>query len=167
MTTPTRTRYVGYRFPAEIISHAVWLYFRFSLSLRMVDQLLAACRLIDKGLMDESPHVQFVMGVQNAMPADERLLDILLEETRRVLPKATWTAAGIGPNQSRVMEWVLARGGDGVRTGLEDNIRITKDRLANSNAELVSLAAEAISRHGNRPATPEEARQALHLRPAA
>ena len=89
MTTPTRTRYVGYRFPAEIISHAVWLYFRFSLSLRMVDQLLAACRLIDKGLMDESPHVQFVMGVQNAMPADERLLDILLEETRRVLPRAT------------------------------------------------------------------------------
>ena len=126
-----------------------------------------ARRLIDKGLMDESPHVQFVMGVQNAMPADERLLDILLEETRRVLPKATWTAAGIGPNQSRVMEWVLARGGDGVRTGLEDNIRITKDRLAESNAELVSRAAEAIARHGGRPATPEEARQALHLRPAA
>ena len=89
-----------------------------------------ARRLIDKGLMDERPHVQFVMGVQNAMPADERLLDILLEETRRVLPQATWTAAGIGPNQARVMEWVLARGGDGVRTGLEDNIRISKDRLA-------------------------------------
>ena len=163
MTTPTRTRYVGYRFPAEIISHAVWLYFRFSLSLRMVDQLLAACRLIDKGLMDESPHVQFVMGVQNAMPADERLLDILLEETRRVLPRATWTAAGIGPNQARVMEWVLARGGDGVRTGLEDNIRITKDRLAKSNAELVSRAAEAIARHGGRPATPREARSILGL----
>ena len=44
------------------------------------------------------------------------------------------------------MEWVLARGGDGVRTGLEDNIRITKDRLAKSNAELVSLAAEAVAR---------------------
>ena len=167
MTTPTRTRYVGYRFPAEIISHAVWLYFRFSLSLRMVDQLLAACRLIDKGLMDESPHVQFVMGVQNAMPAEERLLDILLEETRRVLPRATWTVAGIGPNQSWVMEWVLARGGDGVRTGLEDNIRITKDRLAKSNAELVQIAAEAISRYGGRPATPQEARQALNLRAAA
>ena len=122
-----------------------------------------ARRLIDKGLMDERPHVQFVMGVQNAMPADERLLDILLEETRRVLPHATWTAAGIGPNQARVMEWVLARGGDGVRTGLEDNIRITKDRLANSNAELVQIAAEAISRHDGRPATPQEARSMLGL----
>jgi 3-oxoadipate:acetyl-CoA acetyltransferase len=122
-----------------------------------------ARRLIDKGLMDERPHVQFVMGVQNAMPADERLLDILLEETRRVLPHATWTAAGIGPNQARVMEWVLARGGDGVRIGLEDNIRITKDRLAKSNAELVQIAAEAISRHDGRPATPQEARSMLGL----
>ena len=126
-----------------------------------------ARRLIDKELMDERPHVQFVMGVQNALPADERLLDILLEETRRVLPQATWTAAGIGPNQARVMEWVLARGGDGVRTGLEDNIRISKDRLARSNAELVGLAADAIARHGGRPATPAEARQALHLQTAA
>src|SRR3954466_12071734 len=126
-----------------------------------------ARRLIDKGLMDERPHVQFVMGVQNAMPADERLLDILLEETRRVLPHATWTAAGIGPNQARVMEWVLARGGDGVRTGLEDNIGVRKARLAESNAELVQIAAEAIGRHGGRPATPQEARAGVHLRPAA
>ena len=33
--------YRGYRYPAEIISHAVWLYFRFSLSLRDVEELLA------------------------------------------------------------------------------------------------------------------------------
>jgi len=69
----------------------------------------------------------------------------------------------IGPNQARVMEWVLARGGDGVRTGLEDNIRIGRDRLARSNAELVSHAAEAIARHGGRPAAPAEARARLGL----
>src|SRR4051794_30000152 len=34
--------YAGYRFPAEVISHAVWLYFRFPLSLRNVDEILAA-----------------------------------------------------------------------------------------------------------------------------
>jgi transposase-like protein len=38
----TSTRYTGFRFPAEIISHAVWLYFRFSLSYRDVEELLAA-----------------------------------------------------------------------------------------------------------------------------
>jgi len=29
MTTSARARFTGYRFPAEIISYAVWLYFRF------------------------------------------------------------------------------------------------------------------------------------------
>ncbi len=33
--------YRGHRYPAEIISHAVWLYYRFSLSLRDVEELLA------------------------------------------------------------------------------------------------------------------------------
>ena len=42
MTTAACPTYAGYRFPAEVISHAVWLYFRFPLSLRMVDELLAA-----------------------------------------------------------------------------------------------------------------------------
>ncbi len=46
MTTPACPIYAGYRFPAEIISHAVWLYFRFPLSLRMVDELLAARGII-------------------------------------------------------------------------------------------------------------------------
>ncbi|GJD37285.1 3-keto-5-aminohexanoate cleavage protein [Methylobacterium aerolatum] len=122
-----------------------------------------AKRLIEAGLMDARPHVQFVMGVQNAMPADERLLDILLAETRRVIPGATWTAAGIGRNQAVVMDWALARGADAVRTGLEDNIRVSKDRLAAGNAELVSLAVEAAARHGRRPATPAEARAVLSL----
>ena len=124
----------------------------------------AARRLVDMGLVDERPHVQFVMGVENAMPADEHLLDILLAETRRVLPEATWTAAGIGRFQTPVMEWALARTADAVRTGLEDNIRITKTRLAHSNAELVELAVMAVERHNRRPATPEEARRLLGLR---
>ena len=34
-------RYAGYRFPAEVISYAVYLYFRFPLSLRMVEEMLA------------------------------------------------------------------------------------------------------------------------------
>jgi putative transposase len=42
MTTPTRSRYTGHRFPPEVIGHAVWLYFRFPLGLRMVEEMLAA-----------------------------------------------------------------------------------------------------------------------------
>ncbi|MDP4004517.1 3-keto-5-aminohexanoate cleavage protein [Methylobacterium sp. NEAU K] len=128
-----------------------------------LSHLHGAKRLVEAGLIDARPHVQFVMGVQNAMPAEEHLLDILLTETRRILPEATWTAAGIGRNQAVVMEWALARGADAVRTGLEDNIRLTKDRLAASNAELVGLAADKVRSHGRRVATPAEARAALGL----
>ena len=34
--------YVGYRYPPQIISHAVWLYHRFTLSFRDIEELLAA-----------------------------------------------------------------------------------------------------------------------------
>jgi uncharacterized protein (DUF849 family) len=131
-----------------------------------LSHLHGARRLVEAGLMDERPHVQFVMGVRNALPADEHLLDVLYAEMRRVLPQATWTAAGIGRHQAPVMEWALARGADAVRTGLEDNIRVAKDRLAASNAELVSLAVAAIERAGRRPATPDEARAILRLLPS-
>ena len=46
MTTPAFPSYAGHRFPAEIISHSVWLYFRFPLSLRMVEEMLAARGII-------------------------------------------------------------------------------------------------------------------------
>jgi putative transposase len=41
MTMFTRSRYTGHRFPPEVIGHAIWLYFRFPLSLRMVEEMLA------------------------------------------------------------------------------------------------------------------------------
>ena len=63
------------------------------------------------------------------------------------------------------MDWALARGADAVRTGLEDNIRIAKDRLASSNAELVEHAVLAVERRGHRTATPQEARMLLGCRP--
>src|SRR3954462_8152951 len=61
-----------------------------------LSHLHGARRLADAGLMDEKPHVQFVMGVKNAMPAEEHLDDILHGELVRLFPQATWTAAGIG-----------------------------------------------------------------------
>ncbi|EWY35836.1 hypothetical protein N825_34045 [Skermanella stibiiresistens SB22] len=41
MTSTTKTCYAGHRFPPELISHTVWLYYRFPLSLRMVGEMLA------------------------------------------------------------------------------------------------------------------------------
>src|SRR3982751_3315399 len=41
MTNSTKNPYAGHRFPPELISYTVWLYFRFPLSLRMVEEMLA------------------------------------------------------------------------------------------------------------------------------
>src|SRR5215212_1792904 len=46
MTPAARSPYAGHRFPPEVIGHAVWLYFRFPLSLRMVEEMLAARGII-------------------------------------------------------------------------------------------------------------------------
>ena len=124
-----------------------------------------AKRLVDAGLMDRHAHLQFVLGVRNAMPAIARLLKLLVEEARAALPDMTWTAAGIGRHQGEVADWALGLGGH-VRTGLEDNIRVTRDRLASGNAELVRRAADLVARHGRSLATPAEARALLRL-PAA
>lgn len=132
-----------------------------------LSHLHGARRLIEEGLINDHPHVQFVLGVKNAMPAEAHLLDVLLAEKQRILPHATWTAAGIGKFQLPVMNWALARGADAVRTGMEDNIRINTNQLASGNAELVRIAAETLASHGRRPATPAEARQILQLRKSA
>ena len=128
--------------------------------------LYSAARLVKTGLLDPRAHVQFVMGVPNAMPARRSIFDFLRSELREVLPQATWVAAGIGRMQWEVNQWCLAEGGH-CRTGLEDNLRYDDTRLAASNAELVRKIVDVCERHDRRPATPAEARRILGLREAA
>jgi uncharacterized protein (DUF849 family) len=107
-----------------------------------------------------------VLGIPNALPVREKLLDFLIEELSEQLPNATWTAAGIGRFQLDVNHWALKRGGH-ARTGLEDNIFFEKGRLAASNAELVKRVADLCGKYDRHPATSREARALLGLRPAA
>jgi 3-keto-5-aminohexanoate cleavage enzyme len=127
--------------------------------------LYNAANLVKKGLVNERPHVQFVLGVPNAMPARRAVFDFLRAEIADVLPGATWVAAGVGRNQWEVNQWCLETGGH-CRTGLEDNLRIAPDRLAASNAELVQKIVDACARYDRRPATAAEARALLGLAPA-
>ena len=124
--------------------------------------LYNAANLVKKGLVRERPHVQFVLGVPNAMPVRRSVFDFLRAELADVLPGATWVAAGIGRHQWEVNQWCLEAGGH-CRTGLEDNLRIAPDRLAVSNAELVRKIVDACARFDRQPATAAEARQILGL----
>jgi uncharacterized protein (DUF849 family) len=127
--------------------------------------LYNAAKLAADGLLKPPVHVQFVLGIPGALPADRELLEFELEQLERVLPGATWTAAGIGRHQLTVNEWSLELGGH-CRTGLEDNLRFDKERLATSNAELVKRVADLAAKFGRSVATPAEARRILNLRAA-
>jgi 3-keto-5-aminohexanoate cleavage enzyme len=128
--------------------------------------LYNAANLVKKGLLKDPPHVQFVMGVPNAMPARRSIFDFLRKEIADVLPRATWVAAGVGRAQWEVNQWCLETGGH-CRTGLEDNLKIAPERLAASNAELVRKITSVCERYERRVATPAEARKILGLRAAA
>jgi len=107
-------------------------------------------------------HVQFVMGVKNAMPVDRETFDFYVRTLKRLDPHATWTGAGIGKDQLTLNRWSLELGGH-CRTGLEDNVRMSKEKLAPSNAALVKRVAELCAEYGRRPATTAEARSILGL----
>ncbi|MYI88742.1 MAG: 3-keto-5-aminohexanoate cleavage protein [Gammaproteobacteria bacterium] len=127
-----------------------------------VAMLYNAANLVKKGLLKTPAHVQFVLGIPNALPARRQLLEFLISESREVLPDSTWTAAGIGRHQFTVNQWCLELGGH-CRTGLEDNIKYDRDRLAKNNAELVTKIVDVIDQYDRYPASPEEARQLLNL----
>jgi len=127
--------------------------------------LYNAANLVKKGLISAKPHVQFVMGIPNAMPMRPSIFNFLRSELADVLPGATWVAAGIGRYQWDVNRMCLEAGGH-CRTGLEDNLRFDATRLAASNAELVRKIAGACELYDRRPATAAEARQILGLRAA-
>jgi uncharacterized protein (DUF849 family) len=126
--------------------------------------LYNAASLVKKGLLKSPPHVQFVLGIANALPVRRSVFDFLRSELAEVLPGATWVAAGTSRYQFEVNQWCLEAGGH-CRTGLEDNLRFDPTRLAASNAELVKKIVDVCDRYGRRPATVREARWILGLRP--
>lgn len=127
-----------------------------------VAMLYNARNLVDRGLIKRPCQVQFVMGIPNALPPRRKLLEFLIAELKELMPDATWSAAGIGRAQLEINKWCLELGGH-VRTGLEDNIKFDKDRLARSNAELVSRVAAMCSQYGRHVADVTTARHLLSL----
>jgi uncharacterized protein (DUF849 family) len=122
--------------------------------------------LADQGLVDFPFHVQFVLGVLGANAAT---LEQLVHMRRTAVSlfgedRFTWSAAGVGyPAQFHLAAAALMLGGH-MRVGLEDNLRVTSDERAGSNAELVEKAMRLAPLLDRLPAGPDEARSILGLR---
>ncbi|WP_067340394.1 3-keto-5-aminohexanoate cleavage protein [Stappia indica] len=127
-----------------------------------LSHVFQAASMVKDGRLKGPLHVQFVMGVKNAMPADWKVFEFYVETLKRLMPEATWTGAGIGRNQIELNRWSLELGGH-CRTGLEDNVRLDKERLAPSNAALVQRVVDLCPDYGRHPASVAEARALLGL----
>lgn len=143
---------------AEMVTHGV----KPEIEAFDLSHILKAAEMHREGKIADTPYVQFVMGVKNAMPADRDVFDYYVRTVERLFPGAPWCAAGIGANQIVLNDWAISSGGH-ARTGLEDNLRLDRETLAPSNAALVRRTAELCERYDRPVATPAQARTILGL----
>jgi uncharacterized protein (DUF849 family) len=124
--------------------------------------------LADQELVDFPFHVQFVLGVLGANAATLEQL-VHMRHTAVSLfgeERFTWSAAGVGyPGQFHLATAALMLGGH-MRVGLEDNLRVTSDERAGSNAELVEKAMRLAPLLDREPVGADKARALLELVPA-
>ncbi|MBT9129772.1 MAG: 3-keto-5-aminohexanoate cleavage enzyme [candidate division WS2 bacterium] len=119
-----------------------------------------ALQLVDQNILSLPLHFDFVLGVPGGMPANFKNLVFLSEQ----LPLGcTWTVAGIGRWEYPLAILSIMMGGN-VRVGFEDNLFLKKGLKATSNAELVERVANFSKSLGREIATPDEARQILHIK---
>lgn len=121
-----------------------------------------AVNLMKQGKIKSPLYVQFVMGIKNSMPVDKPTFDFYIETLNRIAPGSQWCGAGMGSQQVVVNEWSVAAGGH-TRTGMEDNVRLSKDILAPSNAALVKRVTELCDAYERPVATWKQAREILGL----
>jgi 3-keto-5-aminohexanoate cleavage enzyme len=127
-----------------------------------LSMLMQAARMEREQTIQGPLHVQFVMGIKNAMPVDREVFEFYVHTLKRLSPQATWTGAGIGRDQLTLARWSLELGGH-CRTGLEDNVRLDRNSLAPSNAALVAAVRQMCEAHQRPVATAAQARTLLGL----
>lgn len=119
-----------------------------------------ALRQQAKGVINSPMHFNLVFGVNGGITATPRDLVFLVES----IPKdSTYTVTGIGRHQFPVATMGILYGGH-VRVGLEDNLFISKGKLAESNGQLVDKVVRISKELGREIASPKDARQILNLK---
>jgi 3-keto-5-aminohexanoate cleavage enzyme len=120
--------------------------------------------LLDMELLEPPLHADFVMGVVGGVPASA----LNLASMARNMPDGEhhWGVIGIGRNQWMLVAAALTLGGS-IRVGLEDNFYLPDGTMARSNGDLIAKARQMCEDAGRRPATVQEARALLGIRPRA
>ncbi|RGE45365.1 3-keto-5-aminohexanoate cleavage protein [Comamonas testosteroni] len=115
---------------------------------------------VETGMYKGLPEYNFVMGVESGMPADPDLLPILL---KLKIKDAPWQTTLIGRSEIWPTHLRTAELGGHLRSGLEDTFYLPDGSKVTSNAPLIEQLARYARDVGREVATPQEARQMLHL----
>jgi uncharacterized protein (DUF849 family) len=123
--------------------------------------LAFASRLIEEGLLDDPPLIQFCLGVPTGAPATPAAMGAFLAQ---VPAGCVWSGFGLGRMQMPMVAQAVLLGGN-VRVGLEDNLYLERGVLA-TNGQLVERARRIVEAIGARVAGPEEVRERLRINKA-
>ncbi len=121
--------------------------------------LVQVQELIDEGLIDDPPLIQLCMGIPYGAPED---INTLLSMVARLPKNAIFSAFSIGRMQLPYVAMSVLAGGN-VRVGLEDNLYLSRGRLA-TNAELVERAVAILEGMNVRVLGADEVRAKLKLK---
>jgi 3-keto-5-aminohexanoate cleavage enzyme len=117
---------------------------------------------VQAGLTDH-PDYNFVMGVASGMPADPRLLELLVGYR---LERSTWQVTAIGREEVWPLHQRTAELGGQLRTGVEDTFYLPNGEQTTGNGPLIEALAACARKAGREVASPAEAREILGLRAA-
>ena len=115
-------------------------------------------RLWQRGLIDDPPFFNFVLGIKTALGFSARTLVTLVD---MLPPQARWNVIGIGAEQLPATTMGILMGGNS-RVGLEDNIYYSYKVLA-TNEQLVARVKRLADELQREVASPGEARKLLRI----
>ena len=137
---------------------------RFEFECYDISHLYNLAHFLDRKLVTPPLFVQSVFGILGGIgPHPEDVMHMKRTADRLFGDQYVWSVLGAGRNQMPIAAQALALGGN-ARVGLEDNLWAGPGRLANSNAEQVTILRKLIEGLALEVATPEEARAMLDLK---
>ena len=131
-----------------------------------ISHLYNLAHFVDRGLVKPPFFVQSVFGLLGGIGAHPEDVAHMKRTADRLFGESyQWSVLGAGANQMRVAVQAVAMGGN-LRVGLEDSLWAGPGKLAESNAQQVSIARTLVEGLGLEVATPDEAREMLDLKGA-
>jgi uncharacterized protein (DUF849 family) len=137
---------------------------RFEFECYDVGHLYNLAYFVETGLVKPPFLVQTIFGVMGGIGADPENVLVMKQTADRLFGRDyVWSLFGAGKHQMAFGTMGAVMGAN-VRVGLEDSLYLERGQLATENAQQVTKISRILSELGLEIATPDEARQMLHLK---